>query len=216
MDTKTYNGWTNYETWCVNLWLTNDQASYEYWNTAAREQLEAAPDSRLVWDDNYLVRNAARYLLADQLRDELKDADIFEEPNLFTDLLTAALDRVDWQEIAEAFVSEIEPPATTTIDMNQSAQRVRVISGVARFLLGQVYRTVPSMAIPDDEVAVALSRHERGDWGLVCQADWDANEQALQNGDRLLSVYESKKGTCFWIITEANRSTTTVQLPGDY
>ena len=56
----------------------------------------------------------------------------------------------------------------------------------------------------------------RGDWGDVVGADWRANDQALQNGERLLSVYHTLNGTKFWIVTEADRSATTILLPEEY
>jgi hypothetical protein len=61
-----------------------------------------------------------------------------------------------------------------------------------------------------------LSRHVKGDWGAVCPEDWSLNDQALVNGDRLLSAYTTLKGVKIWIITEHDRSVTTVLLPDDY
>ena len=66
------------------------------------------------------------------------------------------------------------------------------------------------------DVFVALQRHRKGDWGIVSESDHEMNELALQNGGRLLSVFEDGKKTRFWIITEADRSQTTVLLPSDY
>ena len=71
-------------------------------------------------------------------------------------------------------------------------------------------------ALPRREVDAAINRHLSGDWGDVCQSDWQRNEQALRDGDRLLSVYQTQAGEKFWIITESDRSTTTVLLPSDY
>jgi hypothetical protein len=62
----------------------------------------------------------------------------------------------------------------------------------------------------------ALSRHAWQDWGDVCPEDWKANDEALLSGCRLLSSYRDRKGVKFWIITEADRSATTVLLPDDY
>lgn len=62
----------------------------------------------------------------------------------------------------------------------------------------------------------ALLRHSRGDWGEVDEHDRQANEDALKDNARLLSVYRSADGTKFWVITEADRSVTTVLLPEDY
>lgn len=70
-------------------------------------------------------------------------------------------------------------------------------------------------------VRSCIARHLRGDWGDCCEQDQDTNEMALQGGGRLFSVYviphqlfpmESK----IWIITEADRSYTTVLFPSDY
>jgi hypothetical protein len=61
-----------------------------------------------------------------------------------------------------------------------------------------------------------LARHSHGDWGDVCRADWRANDWSLENGERILSSYKDRNGTKFWIITERDRSATTILLPEDY
>lgn len=63
---------------------------------------------------------------------------------------------------------------------------------------------------------VAFNRHSCGDWGDVGKEDWQANDRALQTGERLLSVYHTLSGIKFWIITEADRSATTILLPSEY
>lgn len=69
-----------------------------------------------------------------------------------------------------------------------------------------------------DEVLEAVRRHQRGDWGDVCHEDQKANDYALRHNERLLSVYhtEGDERIKFWIITEWDRSFTTVLLPEDY
>lgn len=52
--------------------------------------------------------------------------------------------------------------------------------------------------------------------GDCCPADAAANDAALCDGDRILSVYHTHDRVKFWIITEADRSATTVLLPDDY
>jgi hypothetical protein len=61
-----------------------------------------------------------------------------------------------------------------------------------------------------------LARHALGDWGEVCAADARLNDQALGHGGRLLSAYTTSSGTKLWIITEADRSATTILLPEEY
>jgi hypothetical protein len=67
-----------------------------------------------------------------------------------------------------------------------------------------------------EEILKGISRHRSGDWGELSAEDILENEVALQAGCRLFSSYAAKDGTIFWIITEADRMSTTVMLPEDY
>jgi hypothetical protein len=60
-----------------------------------------------------------------------------------------------------------------------------------------------------------IQRHESGDWGKLCPEDKQANNAALKQGLRLLSAYEVGR-EMLWIITEADRSVTTLLLPEEY
>lgn len=85
-----------------------------------------------------------------------------------------------------------------------------------KFPLGQIVITANANAQLDSQaVSEGLSRHASGDWGEVCEADREENELSLREGFRLLSVYGIGQGR-FWIITEADRSVTTVLMPEDY
>ena len=70
--------------------------------------------------------------------------------------------------------------------------------------------------VSEEEVAKAIKRHLSGDWGNVCQDDWAQNDWSTAHNARIISVYESTNGIRFWIITEADRSATTVLLPEEY
>ena len=93
---------------------------------------------------------------------------------------------------------------------------MQMIEANAKFSPGRIAisRTVMA-ALPPEVVVLALARHLEGDWGDVDEHDWKRNEAALEHGFRLFSRYESKSGTTFWIITEADRSCTTILLPSD-
>ena len=83
--------------------------------------------------------------------------------------------------------------------------------------LGQIVSTPGVLhEVSRGDMGTALSRHVRGDWGDVCEDDKQANDNALRNGGRLLSSYLGSDGTKFWIITEADRSVTTLLLPSEY
>ncbi len=86
-----------------------------------------------------------------------------------------------------------------------------------KFPFGQIVSTPNALnQIPGDEILVALSRHVRGDWGTLDAEDRKSNDRALAHGGRLFSAYHSTANIKFWIITEADRSATTVLLPEDY
>lgn len=86
-----------------------------------------------------------------------------------------------------------------------------------KFLLGRIVATPNALnKIPNDEILTALARHVRGDWGNLEAEDVGANENALKNGGRLFSSYQSIQNIKFWIITEWHRRITTVLLPEDY
>ncbi len=85
------------------------------------------------------------------------------------------------------------------------------------FEYGDIFITPNALeSIPRSEIIRALGRHISGDWGDVCLEDWELNNEAVEMGYRILSQYTASNGTVFWIITEADRSTTTVLLPEDY
>lgn len=83
--------------------------------------------------------------------------------------------------------------------------------------LGQIVATPNALArITQADITLALARHVVGDWGDLGAEDKEVNNQALAEGMRILSSYQAANGTKFWIITEADRSVTTVLLPEDY
>jgi hypothetical protein len=85
-----------------------------------------------------------------------------------------------------------------------------------KFPLGEIVITQNAQARLDPaEIEQGLNRHAAGDWGEVCLDDARSNADALEHGHRLMSVY-GQGGTRFWIITEWDRSVTTVLLPLDY
>jgi hypothetical protein len=89
-----------------------------------------------------------------------------------------------------------------------------------RFPLGQLVATPGALAALEaaqTSVAELIGRHLTGDWGVVDREDWQANDRALLEGTRLLSAYElPHTGEKVWVITEWDRSGTTILLPSEY
>jgi hypothetical protein len=85
-----------------------------------------------------------------------------------------------------------------------------------RFPLGQLVITRAAAGrLTPEEIADGIVRHARGDWGDISPNDAAENELALREGFRLLSAYGSGDRR-FWIISESDRSATTLLLPEDY
>lgn len=87
------------------------------------------------------------------------------------------------------------------------------------FELGNIYLTQgaqEALAESNQHPIVFLAKHQHGDWGIVSKEDRRENDLSVKNGFRILSAYETAKGEKLWIITEANRSATTILLPEDY
>ena len=93
-ESKRYNGWSNYETWVVKLWLDNEEWSYRNFSQLARaNKRNADPTHELV----------------SQLKEYHEEMNpLGDKANVFADLLGAALSEVDWYEIAEAYLGDVE------------------------------------------------------------------------------------------------------------
>lgn len=106
---KTYNGWTNYETWNVKLWMDNDAGSDQYYRDMAQE----------VYDDSEATKTFTRderatLDLSDRLKSEYEDSaqtmleEAGRECSVWADLIGAALSEVNWHEIATHFIDEVD------------------------------------------------------------------------------------------------------------
>jgi hypothetical protein len=86
-----------------------------------------------------------------------------------------------------------------------------------KFLLGQIVITPAALQVLSvEDICRAIDAHVCGDFGLVSDTDRAENEFALKHGLRVMSVFASKGGVRFWVVTESDRLVTTLLLPGDY
>jgi hypothetical protein len=91
----TYNGWTNYETWAVSLWVDNEPTSYQYWRELALTYLCGSQEKCDAVRD-----------LAEQLKQQITDEAPTDAASLYSDLLMAAISEVNWSEITENWIDE--------------------------------------------------------------------------------------------------------------
>jgi hypothetical protein len=89
----------------------------------------------------------------------------------------------------------------------------------ARFPLGQTLATpgaLEALQSAGQDPAALLARHQVGDWGDLDEEDKKENEFSVDRGLRILSAYTLPTGVKLWVITEADRSATTILLPSEY
>jgi hypothetical protein len=103
MANQEYNGWTNYETWAVNLWLTNEQGSDSYWRETAEEIYNESET-----ETSFTRAERASLTLADRLKSEHEETQPELGASLWADLLGAAMSEVNWYEIAEHFIADTD------------------------------------------------------------------------------------------------------------
>lgn len=102
MESKQYNGWYNYETWLVNLWLSNDNDQYDLvaqWNSEDKKLYTTKRDSSRYSQD---VVDFSDYL--EEYVAEMNP--LTDSACMFSDLLGAALSEVNWREIADHWISD--------------------------------------------------------------------------------------------------------------
>jgi hypothetical protein len=96
MSDQKHNGWTNYETWAVALWMDNEEPSYNYWRETAEGIVKHALDA-----------DEATYKLMETIKEEHEQVAPDLGSTVFADLLGAALGEVNWHEIAKHLVDEV-------------------------------------------------------------------------------------------------------------
>ena len=112
MTKNEYNGWTNYETWAVKLWMDNEEGSSSYWAEAAREALEQAAESesafaRMTGKEIFSTEDKAAFALAATLKEQHEEA-LPEIEGFAADLLNAAMSEVNWDKIARSLIADVQ------------------------------------------------------------------------------------------------------------
>lgn len=107
---RKYNGWANYETWCVNLWIGEDSSNY--WNETASEVYSESQA-----DTCFSRAERATLDLADRLKAEIEESLPELGASMASDLLGAAMSEVNWYEIAEHFIEDAQTDAELNPDV---------------------------------------------------------------------------------------------------
>jgi hypothetical protein len=110
-------------------------------------------------------------------------------------------------------------PHERTLHIYQDILTLRTITRPTRFDLGRFAQTpgaADALERAGQEPSDFLARHAAGDWGEVTPDDWEENEFSVTRELRILSAYRTRKGERIWVITEADRSFTTLLLPEEY
>ncbi|MBA3334354.1 MAG: hypothetical protein H0T08_01960 [Acidobacteria bacterium] len=87
------------------------------------------------------------------------------------------------------------------------------------FPLRNVYLTVGAREALEESNQLPnefLLKHQKGEWGIICKDDRRENELSVKEGFRILSAYRTSQDVKLWVITEADRSSTTILLPSEY
>lgn len=109
-----YNGWTNYETWNVKLWMDNEEGSYNHWQDKAQDTYDTAEA-----DENFTRVERATLDLSDSIKEDYETAmhdwlyESKRSSSVWADLLGAALSEVNWHEIAESLIEEVDKETET-------------------------------------------------------------------------------------------------------
>ncbi len=133
--------------------------------------------------------------------------------------------RVTYQELLRAYdrareTYERDPsPDTFAVLETGLAILVQELARPGKFELGQMVMTPGAdlaMRAAQQVPPEFMLRHKHGDWGELCAEDRHENERALRVGSRLLSAYRTRTEEKLWVITEWDRSATTLLLPEEY
>jgi hypothetical protein len=181
------NGYTNYQTWCVALWLAVHKPIWSYWHETARQEANACQGLAIEETEDI-----TSYNLEVRLKAEVTTVALLQEHNLYSDLLADALHQVHWGEITWDILKGLEidiPPET--------------FSGwEPAFAAGTFSQSPDAWEVTRPERLAALSRHVRGDWGLADSEQAVRSGHALLHGGAIVSLHQTETGKLFRLVTE--------------
>lgn len=126
MEAKTFNGWTNYETWCVALWLDQDGGTHFYFQERALQCWEHANAGSGLQDIGLSPTEDAIRELSQEIRGVIDDGQP-EIRGLYADLLGSALSEVDWAEIATQYIDTVRSEQDSESDDDEKQAEAKAV-----------------------------------------------------------------------------------------
>ncbi len=123
MNAKEYNGWYNYETWNVKLWIDNEEGSHRYWRETAQQAWNDAGNglsayAKFTGREIFTREERAVLDLEKRLKEEIEDGQPDLGASMWADLLGAALSEVNWHEIAGSMIDDVDK--TTEVEQEEN------------------------------------------------------------------------------------------------
>jgi hypothetical protein len=100
-----------------------------------------------------------------------------------------------------------------------TSPKAETTAGAARFFLGRLFLTpgaIEALAESNQSPQDFISRHVRLEQGKLCEEDHRENLFSVDKSLRIFSAFKTTRGEKLWVITEADRSATTILLPSEY
>ena len=132
----------------------------------------------------------------------------------------AIMTRTHWNSLAADYRLVNDDDETWVLRWNEDSgtclERAKIVDRNRLFALGQIVTTPGALSeVTPDVLRRCLARHAEGEWGNLGNEDLAANDAAVEHGGRILSAYQIDR-IKLWIITESDRSVTTMLLPSEY
>jgi len=188
--------------------LTTDHQCLKNWAAHVPKLLEECKQAPEVIDGSKTAEQLAVELLAKRQKDAFIASCPIPEGTLCAVLINGLVSEIEWEALAQFVISVAESESKDSVPA--------IVTGNARFFTERITVTKgAALMLERTEISEAIARHLEGDWGSVPQQDREENERCLTAGGRLMSAF-GDGGKRVWVITEGDRSATTVLLPEEY
>lgn len=204
---ESHNWFLNYATWRVYQSIAEEDAIYRHWIAKAAAVTDVGECEG--WSPTDLAANPC-FKLSSELRSAFYSGPLFAEFGVYTDLLFAALGKVEWREVALMLMGEAEAGVSQSRTHCDSAS---AHNPAIRFTAGSIHASPQVLSeLWPKHLIDAVNRHQRGDWGEVSPAEREFNDDALFEGLRVSSIHVVPGNITVEISTDEDRMRTEVTM----